>query len=128
MAGPDAVLGFHADALQFHRQRLEVLAANIANADTPGYLARDLDFSAVLAAAQQPSAPARTQSSHLCAGTDLPAAAHVYRVPSQPSADGNTVELHQEQARFAEAAVHYRASLSFVDSRVRSLLTAITGQ
>jgi flagellar basal-body rod protein FlgB len=124
MAGPDPVLGFHADALQLHRQRMELLAANIANADTPGYQARDLDFAKALAAAQ---APQRTHAAHL-AVDDVVAATRFHRVPTQPSADGNTVELHLEQARFADAALHYKASLGFVDSRIRTLMTAITGQ
>lgn len=129
MAGLDPLFGIHADALQFQRQRMEVLAANIANADTPGYQAKDLDFQAALAAAQStPAAPTSTNARHLPIASAAETAARVWRVPTQPSLDGNTVELQVEQAKFADAAMHYKASLSFLDSRIKSLLTAITGQ
>jgi len=128
MAGLDPLFGIHADALQLQRQRMEVLAANIANADTPGYQAKDLDFTAALANAQAAAPAAVTDPRHLPLNASAAAAAHVYRLPTQPSADGNTVELQVEQAKFADAAMHYKASLSFVDARMRSLMTAITGQ
>lgn len=130
MAGLDTLFGIHAPALQLQRQRMEVLAANIANADTPGYQARDVDFAAALRQAQAPAQTpaARTHEKHLALSGNSGAAATVYRLPTQPSADGNTVELQVEQAKFADAALHYKASLSFIDGRVRSLLTAITGQ
>lgn len=129
MAALDPLFGIHADALQLQRRRMEMLAANIANADTPGYQARDLDFSAALAQAQSAlPAPAMTQPGHLPLPASAAAAGTVYRLPTQPSLDGNTVELQVEQAKFADAALHYKASLSFIDSRIKSLLTAITGQ
>ena len=126
MAALDPVFGIHAQALQLQRQRMEVLAANIANADTPGYQAKDLDFAAALADAQQASPP--TAPGHLSLNAGGDAAARLYRVPTQPSADGNTVELQVEQAKFADASLHYKASLSFMDSKIRTLMTAITGQ
>lgn len=126
MAGPidSGFLGIHGTALALREQRLQLLAANLANADTPGFKARDLDFNAALNAALQPSAAA--------AGADPIAgavdAASYQRTPLQPSADGNTVEGEREKAAFSQAALEYRASLSFVESKVRSMLTAITGQ
>lgn len=128
MAGLDPLLGIHADALRFQKQRMEVLAANIANADTPGYQAKDLDFSAALASAQSATPAATTDSRHIPLKASAAEAGRVFRLPTQPSADGNTVELQVEQAKFADAAMHYKASLSFIDGRIRSLLTAITGQ
>lgn len=131
MPALDPLFGVHPQALEFQRQRMEVLASNIANADTPGYKARDLDFAKALAAASQPApeAPALTHPQHLALSSNAVLdAARVYRLPVQPSVDGNTVELHVEQAQFADAALHYKASLSFIDGRLKSLMTAITGQ
>lgn len=130
MSTVDPLFGMHAQSLDFQRRRMEVLAANIANADTPGYLAKDLDFDRALSMAAQPSATVHTtQAGHLPgAATTTAQAGSVYRLPSQPSVDGNTVELQVEQAKFADAALHYKASLSFLDSKLRTLMTAITGQ
>ncbi|GAB3735781.1 flagellar basal body rod protein FlgB [Luteimonas pelagia] len=119
-----AFLGIHGTALALREQRMQLLASNLANADTPGFKARDLDFNAALAAAMQPAAGAAGGD----AVTGALRAATYERVPLQPSADGNTVEGEREKAAFARAALEYRASLSFVESKVRSMLTAITGQ
>jgi flagellar basal-body rod protein FlgB len=120
----ESFLGIHGTALALREQRLQLLSANLANADTPGFKAQDLDFNAALGAALNPSASA--------AGADpidaAVATARYARVATQPSADGNTVETEREKANFAQAALEYRASLSFVESRVRSMLTAITGE
>jgi len=125
----DPLFGIHPDALQFQRQRMEMLAANIANADTPGYKARDLDFGKLLAAAQQqPAGNSVTQPGHLALDNDSLKAATVWRVPTQPAADGNTVDAQVEQSQFAQSALQYQANLSFIDGRLRSLMTAITGQ
>lgn len=117
-------LGIHGTALALREQRLQLLAANLANADTPGFKAQDLDFNAALNAALAPTAAAT--------GTDpisgAVSAARFARTATQPSADGNTVEGEKENAAFAQAALEYRASMSFVESKVRSMLTAITGQ
>jgi len=125
----DPIFGVHAHALTVNRQRLELLAGNIANADTPGYRARDLDFRTALADAQPNGIrPASTHAGHLsgAGGASVPVATFE-RQPLQPSVDGNTVDIHREQADFAEATLRYRASLDFADGRLRSLLTAITG-
>jgi len=127
----DALFGIHATALSLGRARMDVLAANIANADTPQYLAKDLDFSAALKAQSSGPGPLVTTShQHLALGSNIAggSAAEVWRTPLQPSADGNTVDVQIEQSQFAEAALKYQASLNFLDSRVRSLMTAITGQ
>ena len=129
MAADDPLFGIHADALSFQRRRMELLAANIANADTPGYQARDLDFSKVLAAAQEPQAPgvSLVRPGHIPLDEQSLAAATVYRTPLQPAADGNTVDLQVEQAQFADSALHYQASLSFIDGRLRALMAAFSG-
>ncbi|MGY6519309.1 MAG: flagellar basal body rod protein FlgB [Lysobacteraceae bacterium] len=127
-----AMFGVHADALSLRQQRMQVIAANIANADTPGYKAQDIDFAGALQQLQGGNGGVRLAASrpgHLGAtpGGEGPAE-RVYRLTSQPSLDGNTVDAQAEHAAFAQAALEYRASLSFVEARVRTLLTAITGQ
>jgi flagellar basal-body rod protein FlgB len=110
-------MGVHAAALKLREQRTELLANNLANADTPGFKARDLDFKAALAAATNATASPGSAEAFL-----------KYRTPLAPSLDGNTVDAQLEQAAFAENAVRYQATLSFLSSQFRSLMTAITGQ
>jgi len=131
----DSLFGVHAAALSLGRQRMDVLASNLANADTPRYLAKDIDFDRALAAqtavADADADAERLQTSnplHLASAGEGGAPEQVWRTPLQPSADGNTVDAQVEQAQFADAAVRYQASLNFLDGRVRALLTAITGQ
>jgi flagellar basal-body rod protein FlgB len=129
----DSHLGSLPAALQLQSRRTEVIAANLANADTPNYKARDLDFRAALAEANGQGATLRldrTSPHHLTtAGTaargDAPL---LYRTPLAPALDGNTVDSHLEQAAFAENAVRYQATLTFLNAKFRSLMTAITGQ
>ncbi|SNS84487.1 flagellar basal-body rod protein FlgB [Sphingomonas laterariae] len=117
MVTSDTVFGVHGDALALRSQRLAMLASNIANASTPGYKARDLDFTKALDMAQGGTA------------TDAATAANVgYRVPVQPTQDGNTVELSTEQTIFAENAVQYRTTLSFLNGRINTLMTALKGE
>jgi flagellar basal-body rod protein FlgB len=132
----DAYLGVHAEALKIRGQRTEVLARNLANADTPGYQARDIDFRAALAAAggandtQAPVAMNATNARHISTaeGSETSSAHLKYRVPLAPALDGNTVDVQMEQAAFAENAVRFQATLSFLSAQFRGLLTAITGQ
>jgi len=132
--GIDNALGVHDNALMLRSQRTEVLARNIANADTPGYKARDLDFHAVLAAQTQAAKTnagniQATHSRHL--STDQGAAGSAdlqYRMPLMPSLDGNTVEAQVEQAEFAENSLQFMASLRFVNGKFGSLMTAIKGE
>ncbi|MCG6117719.1 MAG: flagellar basal body rod protein FlgB [Aquimonas sp.] len=124
------MFGIHGHSIGLRQERLKLLASNLANVDTPGYKARDLDFQTQLRRAigeAAPGAPARTQPGHLGATTEPGLDGLVYRLPLQPSLDGNTVDAEYEQATFARAALEYRASLNFIDGRVRRLLTAITG-
>jgi flagellar basal-body rod protein FlgB len=131
----DTYLGVHADALKLQSKRMEVIADNLANSDTPGYKARDIDFRAAMAnaggagGASAPVKLATTNPGHL--GTDPTAEANAslkYRVPLAPALDGNTVDAQQEQAAFADNTVRYQATLTFLSSRFKSLMTAITGQ
>lgn len=118
MALDDALFGVHGKALQLRSQRLNLLASNIANASTPGYKARDIDFNAALDQATQ----ADTSVSKAVEET------MGYRVPLQPSLDGNTVELSTEQTLFAENAVQYSTTLSFLEGRINTIMRALKGE
>ena len=112
-----SLFGIHGAALELHAQRMGLLTANIANAATPGYKARDIDFAAALR--------------NVVGGADTQAAgasATRYRVPVMPSLDGNTVELGSEQVAFSENAVGYATSLSFLSQRVGTITRAIKGE
>ena len=119
----------HEQALRFRAQRNQVLSSNIANADTPNYKARDLDFSSALKGARQQAIElTRTSDLHKRAwGSTQDGARTMYRVPSQPTLDGNTVSVDVEQAAFAENALQYRASLAFLDGKIRTLRYALKG-
>ena len=123
-------LGIHEPALYLRSRRAEVLSNNLANADTPNFKARDIDFNALLeqaTAGQGGEQPVRTNKAHLSlvdgANGDL-----LYRTPSQPSIDGNTVEEHAEMARFAKNGQDFEASLYFLNSKFRGLQSAIRGE
>jgi flagellar basal-body rod protein FlgB len=131
----DSYLGVSQKALQVYGQRTTVLANNIANADTPNFKAQDIDFRSVLGATSgtstthQSLALSGTNSAHLhtaAAGSDV-ASGTKYRVPLAPSLDGNTVDVQQEQAAFADNTVRYQAALTFLSDKFKSLMTAITG-
>lgn len=113
----DDALGVHMRALGLHVQRSEILAANLANEDTPGFQARDLDFKAQMARHGSPPTFADERTAPL-----------QYRVPAQPSQDGNTVELSVEQAAFAKSTQDFQASLTFLNMKFRGLKQAIEGR
>lgn len=124
----DNALGIHPQALAMRERRSELLAANLANADTPGYKARDLDFKSVLKQNLQLTQPMeRTQTNHFPIQRSLEAHS-MYRNPNQASLDGNTVEANVEQAKYAENAVQYQASLQFVNNKFSGLMMALRGQ
>jgi flagellar basal-body rod protein FlgB len=136
LTGIDQHLAGPLQALSLRAARAETLSANIANADTPRYKARDFDFPAALRTALGGSSTTlppvqlvRTSLQHLAtpAGSSLPAAMQ-YRVPLQASIDGNTVELDTELGQFSDNALRMQADLTFLSSRFRLLQTAITGQ
>ena len=122
-------LGVHAQAMPLREQRMKLIASNLSNADTPGYQAKDLDFDAALRHARGVNGPlATTAEQHYQIGGDGLNPFQILRAGNQPSLDGNTVDPDIERAAYGRAALEYRASLSFVESKVRTLLTAITGQ
>ncbi|MDJ0911173.1 MAG: flagellar basal body rod protein FlgB [Woeseiaceae bacterium] len=125
------LLSTYENALMVRARRNEVLAANIANADTPGYKARDIDFRAALSSAQGSGSLPLTTTSELHRQSwgqgNVWQADAAYRIPTQPTLDGNTVETDVEQAQFAENALQYRAALSFIDSQIRSIRYALKG-
>jgi flagellar basal-body rod protein FlgB len=144
----DSYLGIQPDALEVYSKRADVLAANIANADTPGYLARDIDFRAALSAAGQggegrgsegqgaagstgaPLQPRITSPDDLGAGSPqqgLSTEQYLkYRVPLAPSLDGNTVDSQMEESAFAENNVRYEAALTFIEGEFSNLNTVIS--
>lgn len=126
----DNIFGIHEKALQLRGQRTKVLAENIANADTPNYKARDLDFNAALKQAQNDNYQLKaTHKGHIGSGNaGLSRAEMLYRIPLQPSLDGNTVDSHVEQAKFSENAIEYQASITFLNGRIKGLLSAIRGE
>jgi len=134
----DNYLGIDPQALNLSARRSEVLAANLANTDTPNYKAQDIDFKTALAnSSGKPSGGLAdgltlraTQAGHipLNQGMDALSAQLKYRVPNASSLDGNTVDAQVEQANFAQNAVRYQTSLTFLNAKFHSLMTAITGQ
>ncbi len=114
----DLLFGIHGAALEVRSQRMGVLASNIANASTPGYKAKDIDFSTALKSITMQGA----SSDSAVQGATL------YRNPLQPSLDGNTVELATEQTAFAENAVSYQTTLSFLNGRINQITRALKGE
>lgn len=129
----DKALGIHEKALGFRSQRAEVLANNIVNADTPNYKARDLDFSAVLAAQQERREGgfdlARTREQHIAAGgLELADPGLRFRIAAHPSLDQNTVDMQVEQASYAQNAIDFQASFTLLNSKFKGLMSALRGE
>lgn len=128
--GFDNSLGVHPNALTTRAERSEVLANNLSNADTPGFKARDFDFKAVLRGEveqRKSVAVDRTNERHL-AGRATNESTLDYRVPHQPSIDGNTVDPHYEHAQFTENALAYDASFEFLNGKFSGLRNALRGE
>jgi len=126
----DKALGIHPEALSLRARRLEMISSNLANADTPNYKARDLDFRAALQHATEGNEVRlrRTSNAHFAHAENGVTGEPLYRMPSQPSLDGNTVDPQLEQAAFSQNAIQYQASLDFLNARFRGLRTALTGE
>ena len=129
----DAAFNFHQSALRVRAQRQELIAGNIANADTPNYKARDIDFKESLGRAlggNSTESPvlASTSSQHI-AGNSLESSlsSALYRKEVQSSADGNTVDMDVERNQFADNAIRYEASLTFINGQIKKLMSAIQG-
>lgn len=131
----DDALRFNQTALTLRAARQELIASNIANADTPNYKAKDIDFSkamqGALAGASAKLQMATTAASHLNGGGQdalgALGAPVMYRTAVQPSADGNTVDMDVERAQFADNALHYEASVNFISDDIKKILTALQG-
>ncbi|MDF2494389.1 flagellar basal body protein [Sphingomonas sp.] len=108
-----SLFGVHGAALEVRAQRMNLLASNIANASTPNFKAKDIDFNQALASVERQG------------GIEQ---ATLYRTPDSPSMDGNTVELSKEQTAFAENAVQYQSTLSFLNGRINQLTRALKGE
>lgn len=115
----DPLFGIHGKALEIRSQRLAMLASNIANASTPNYKARDIDFQKALSDATGNSGVSAAQAARTNIG---------YRVPLETSLDGNTVEISTEQNQFAENALAYKTTLSFLEGRIGTIMTALRGE
>ena len=132
----ESALGIHDDALLLRGRRAEVIANNIANADTPNYKARDMNFSEVLQRQAGGSTTGmsdvkiqRTASGHMSGFVEPDLAADLmFRNPTQPSIDGNTVEVQEEMARYTDNALRYQASFRFLNDKFSGLIGAIKGE
>ena len=138
-------LDFHGSALVLRAERQRTIASNIANADTPGYVGRDINFTQALRAAtgmgsgdrlpaQNSTGSSRTTTDqrHMGISTTLPSSSHPgklgYTVQTQPSLDNNTVDLDRERANFVDNTVRYEATLPFINGNAKTMLSAIQGQ
>jgi len=134
----DNALSFHESALRIRAQRQELLAANIANADTPNYKARDFDFASALKNAMSGTSsstvsPTKTSEMHMGSSSDTPSIPSQsgdiqYRNTVQGSVDGNTVDMDVERNQFADNAIRYEASLIMINGQIKKMLAAIQGQ
>ena len=122
-----SVFGLHEKALQLKSQRMGVLSKNIANADTPRFKAKDIDFRKVLSEATA-SNLRTTHMRHISHSDGSTGSGEYYTVPFNPSIDGNTVEISVEQAKYGKAAAEYQASLRFIESRVSGIRKALRGE
>jgi flagellar basal-body rod protein FlgB len=127
----DDMFRLHQTALNLRAARQELIASNIANADTPNYKAKDIDFANALQGALTGSGGKLTTTApgHLAgaAGESVMGAPVMYRKPVQPSADGNTVDMDVERAQFADNALRYEASVRFVSDKAKEVLAALQG-
>jgi len=137
----DRMFNLHSAALSARGYRSQVLASNIANADTPGYQARDVDFKSALAEAagaqgaqgaqnSPQAAMVKTSARHMSAGAangSTNVGPLVYRTVTQASIDNNTVDVNVERAQFSDNAMRYEASLTFINAKIKGLMTAIQG-
>lgn len=131
----DAALSFHQNALRIRGQRQELIAANIANADTPNYKARDLDFSSAMKNAmsgvtKEGFNTTKTSAQHMSGAPSKVASSGdaLFRPIIQGSVDGNTVDMDVERNQFADNAIRYEASLMMINGQLKKMLAAIQGQ
>ena len=123
----DKTFDVHERALAFRGQRMEILSQNIANADTPHFKAKDLDFRQLLASAQDSSLQL-TNAGHTSQTPEYTRTGVKYRVPYNTSFDGNTVELPVEQAKYGQYAADYQTTLSILENRISGIRKALRGE
>jgi len=132
----DSIFGIHEQAIQVRKQRQDILANNLANADTPNYKARDLDWRKAMSEANDIFESGRyktdmntTNGRHIGGSGEISTHDFIqYRNPTQPSLDGNTVETHIEKAKYMENAIQYQATLNFLDGKISSIRGALKGE
>ena len=129
----DAALRFQQEALNLRADRQEILAANIANADTPGYQARDIDFASELKKVMARGRPESsgvaltlTSERHIPAQTvSTPEADLLYRIPDQPAMDGNTVDMDRERTQFADNSLQYQTGLTVLGGQIKGMMSVL---
>jgi flagellar basal-body rod protein FlgB len=123
----DTAFGIHEKALNLRAQRMEVISKNIANADTPGFKARDVDFKNVLNNVERAGTMRTTHTKHI--GQAAEAGANmVYTVPFSTALDGNTVDISVEHAKYGRAAAEYQATLRFIEGNIAGVRKALRGE
>ena len=119
-------MDFHSQALVLRAERQRLIAGNIANADTPGYKARDFDFAAALRAATgSPGAAGEGIAADVMAGPGGAQPVLRYAVPAQTNLDGNSVDMDRERSAFVDNSVKYESTLRFINSSIRTTLDAM---
>jgi flagellar basal-body rod protein FlgB len=121
-------LNFHAQALELRSRRNEILASNIANAATPNFKARDLDFNSEINRHAGIGPLKTTNEQHFPTAVAATGNKMLFREPINPSLDGNTVELSVEQMEFSENVTRYQTTLTFLNNRITGLMSAIRGE
>ncbi len=127
----DKVFGIHENAMQLQGRRAQLLSQNLANSDTPGYKARDIDFKSALNSVSKSNFKtplAATQKGHIQPKGFFMGVETMYRQPMQDSLDGNTVEPHVEMAEFTENSMRYLMTLRIMSGRIKGMLSAIRGE
>jgi flagellar basal-body rod protein FlgB len=128
MKGISEYLNVHSNALAVRSRRNNILASNIANAATPNFKARDIDFQSEIRKVESEGAVRATNPLHIKASLQGPTGTMLYRDPVSPSRDGNTVEMNVEQMEFSENVIRYQTSLTFLNNKISGLLSAIKGE
>lgn len=131
----DAALRFQQEALNLRAERQEILAANIANADTPGFQARDIDFASELKKVMARGRPESsgvsltlTSERHIPAQTlSTPESDLLYRIPDQPAMDGNTVDMDRERTQFADNSLQYQTGLTVLGGQIKGMMSVLQG-
>ena len=124
----DTTFGIHEHALTLRSQRMEILARNIANSDTPNFKAQDIDFKASLKRVQANDSLTVTSSGHMQSSNRAGNGSLMFTIPVNSSADGNTVELSVEQAKYGKAAAQYQATLRFLEGDISALRKVLKGE